>query len=562
MGAHVDVVESRGLFSGQFKPAPWPLVAAAAVAIIAGIVMVFAGAAKSGVTTDEPLHVKRLTAFLTDGLYVLNSEREATRPGDVPDSAYVYGPATALTMHWFNVRAGNELAADPDAKTQKPEVVSWRVKAFIVRHFAVASISLLATLAVFGLGWLLLGSWRWGVVAAGVLAAVPAWTGSAMFNMKDSPVGTGYTVMTFGLVAIVMATRARGRLELLECGLAALSMVPGIALMVGTRPGMWPAALVAVIAMFVIMAIGGALHWQLVATFLAGLAMSYAALWHIYPRVFSQPVMMLRKSVSASTEFPHSLPPGRGYVFHHTFVEWPIFLLLFMVLGTAVAAVLCWKLLSIDPFHSAAFALVGAQAFVMPLAAVAMNANLYHGLRQLLFAFPGQAVLATVGIAAALSAVPTLRGRRLLAGVAIAALAFPMVVQARLFPYQYAYGNVAAELAGAFIGNDYFRSSFHEYVEDVPTTMGTRCLTQPVTGPIEYKSSKDCRNTFGSLKPFWLERWKHARYNPESTHFYLLSRYQVDVPSNCRVIHEVTRHRNFKRVVMSRLSDCTYEPNA
>jgi hypothetical protein len=560
MSESARVVERRSLFSGQFSPAPIPLVAAAAVAIVVGIVMVFAGAAKSGVTTDEPLHVKRLQAFLTDGLYVLNSEREATGPDGVPDSAYVYGPATALTMHWFNVRAGNENAADDEAKVQDPDVVSWRVKAYIVRHFAVASLSMLASLAVFGLGWLLLGSWRWGVVAAGVLAAIPAWTGSAMFNMKDSPVGTGYTVMTFGLVATVMATKARGRLELLECGLAAVSMVPGIALMVGTRPGMWPAALVAVIALFVIMAIGGALHWQLVATLLAGLAMSYAALWHIYPRVFSTPITMLRKSVSASTEFPHSLPPGRGYVVQQTFIEWPIFLLLFMALGTVVAATLCWKLLANDPFHASAFALVGAQAFVMPLAAMVMNANLYHGLRQLLFAFPGQAVLATVGIAAALSAVPTLRGRRLLAGVAIAALAFPMVVQARMFPYQYAYGNVAAELSGAFIGNDYFRSSFREYVDDVPSTMGTRCLTQPVTGRLDYNSAKDCRNVFGSLKPFWLEHWKHARYDPDSQRFYLVSRYQAGVPDNCRVIREVTRHRNLKRVVMSRLSDCVYEP--
>jgi hypothetical protein len=380
--------------------------------------------------------------------------------------------------------------------------------------------------------------------------------------MKDSPVGTGYTVMTFGLVATVMATRARGRLELLECGLAALAMVPGIALMVGTRPGMWPAALVAVIAMLVIMAIGGALHWQLVATLLAGVAMSYSALWLIYPRVFSHPIAMLRTSVSASTEFPHSLPPGRGYIFQNTLIEWPIFLLLFMLVGTAVAATLCWKLLTTDPHHSAAFALVGAQASVMPLAAVVTNANLYHGLRQLLFAFPGQAVLATVGIAAALSMVPTLRGRRLLTSLAIVALALPMVVQTRLFPYQYAYGNVAAELSGAFIGNDYFRSSFREYVDDVPSSMGARCLTQPINGRINYRSAKDCRNVFGSLKPFWLEQWRHARYDPDSRHFYLISRYQVEVPANCRVIREVTRHRNFKRVVMSRLSDCTYEPNA
>src|SRR5689334_21899507 len=147
MSTDLDVVEPRSITSANFKPAPWPLVAAAAVAIIASIVMVFNGAAQSGVTTDEPLHVKRLQAFVTDGLYVLNAERDAAGPGAVPDSAYVYGPATALVMHWFNVQAGNEAPVDKHAKVQKPDVVSWRVKAFIVRHFAVASISMLATLA-------------------------------------------------------------------------------------------------------------------------------------------------------------------------------------------------------------------------------------------------------------------------------------------------------------------------------------------------------------------------------------------------------------------------------
>ena len=66
----------------------------------------------------------------------------------------------------------------------------------------------------------------------------------------------------------------------------------------------------------------------------------------------------------------------------------------------------------------------------------------------------------------------------------------------------------------------------------------------------------------GSLKPFWLERWKHARYDPDSRHFLLIARYQAGVPDNCGVVREVTRYRNIKRVAMSRLLDCTYEPGA
>src|SRR5204862_333443 len=162
-------------------------------------------------------------------------------------------------------------------------------------------------------------------VAAAALVAVPMWTGHAMFNLKDTPVAVGNTVMSAGLVAVAFAAgKAVGRREwlmrLAGCG----AMVPGIVLMVGTRPGMW----------------------------------------------------------------------------------------------SAVAVVLA-------------------------------QAHLYR-LRQLLFAVPAEAVLATLGIASA-SAWAATRGpaTRICVGVVgAAALVLPTMVQARLFPYQYSYTNVAAELAG------------------------------------------------------------------------------------------------------------------
>lgn len=549
--------ESRALFSGAFGPAPWALVAMGLVSVIVGLAMVFIGAEKSGVTTDEPLHVKRLQAFYTDGLYVLNSERMLAKPGTIPNSAYVYGPATARLMHAANVHVRNELEPDPKAKVQKPEVVSWHAKAFVVRHLTIAWISVFATLAVFGLGWMLLGSWRWGVVAAGALMALPSWTGNAMFNMKDSPVGTGYTVMTFALVAMVMSGKREGPVRIALWVASALAMVPGIALMMGTRPGMWPAVVAAVTALLVILAVGRALHWQMVAALFGGLLISFLELRHIYPRIFGHPITMLELSATSSAEFPHSAAPGRGYVFAHTLIEWPIFLMLFMFVGTVVAVALCWKLLFPDAHRSAALAIVGSQAFALPVAAILTDANLYHGLRQLLFAFPAQAVLVTIGIAAVIGVVPTVRGRVVVSVVAILALALPLAVQARLFPYQYSYGNAGAELAGAYISNDYFRSSFREYIDDVPSSMKTRCLHWHATH-LAYKRGHDCRNQWGSIKPFWLDHWGHARLDPDSPHFYLVARYEAGVPDNCKVIKKVTRMRNFSRVTMSTLSDCTY----
>ena len=60
-------------------------------------------------------------------------------------------------------------------------------------------------LAAAGTAWLILGNWRWGVITAGILSATPLWTGHAMFNMKDTPVAAGHTLITFALVLLALA---------------------------------------------------------------------------------------------------------------------------------------------------------------------------------------------------------------------------------------------------------------------------------------------------------------------------------------------------------------------
>jgi hypothetical protein len=140
--------------------------------------------------------------------------------------------------------------------------------------------------------------------------------------------------------------------------------------------------------------------------------------------------------------------------------------------------------------------------------------------------------------------------------MAMAALVLPMIVQARLYPYQYGYGNVAAEALGAEILNDKWRVSFREHVEEIPPTVKAICPHRPENGPMHNVAS-DCRGSWGVLMPPWLAYWHHARYNPDSTTFYLLLASDEDTPPNCTVVHEVTRTRNFTRVVMSQLLRCT-----
>jgi len=547
VSADVDSPAEPRLSVRSFARPPLALLLAAAAVALAGLAMTLVGAGQTGLSGDEFGHVKRLEGFYDDGLFVRNWER-TTPEGVIPPNAYVYAPGTARVMHAFNVMAGNEGAGE----------VSTTAESFIVRHYVVAVMSLVGMLATFGLGWMLLGSWRWAVVAAGVLASIPMWTGHAMFNPKDTPVAVGNTLMTLALAGLVLATGLRGRAALATGALSCGGAILGITLMMGTRPGMWPAVVAAAVAVVVILAVGRRLTWSVPVGLVVSLVGSYAALWKLYPKVFSHPMAMLSASVGQSTQFPHGVAPGRGYIVERTAIEWPVLLLGFLIIGSVVGAAVCVRSMTSAPRRAVVFALVGVQAFALTVAAIVMKANVYDGLRQLLFAVPAQALVAAVGIAAVATVVRGRVSRWVFASLAVAALVLPTIVQARLYPYQYAYGNVVAEWAGAGILNDNWKVSFREYVRDVPPTVKAACPNDPPEGPpINRDNYSDCRGNSKAFQAPWVAYWHHARYDPDSPMFYTLLRAQRPVPPNCRVVDEVDRMRNLERAVMSRLLLCT-----
>jgi hypothetical protein len=542
-----DLVGPRPL-CGSFPQVPWLLLAISFVVVLVGLAMTFVGASQVGVSVDESGQVDRLSAFFDDGLYVRGYERRGVADGDIPANAYVYAPAAERVMHVINEMIGIEQPGEP----------STSAAAFTGRHFSIAAMSVVAVFAVFGLAWLMLGSWRWGVVASAALVAVPMWTGHAMFNPKDTPVGVGYALMTCSIAGLVVAAGWAGRKRLWVVGAGAVGMIFGTALMVGTRPGMWPGVVTAIVIAVSILAGGRALNRWAVAGLAVGLVGSYAALWTLYPRIFSDPVAMMKMSLGQSTAFPHGLAPSRAYVFERTAIEWPLLLLAFLIIGTVVAAWLCVRLLRTDPRRATVFAVVGTQAFALPVAAIISKSNLYDGLRQLLFAVPAQAALATVGIAAVFGFGRTAVWRWSAAAATVLALVLPMIVQARLQPYQYAYGNVVSELLGAPILDDIWKVSFREHIEEIRPDIRAICPnSRPLAGPISDRGM-DCRGRRGVIKPYWLAYWHHARYNPDSPVFYAVLRAnRRPVPPNCTVVHDVTRKRNLKRVIMSQLLRCT-----
>jgi hypothetical protein len=190
-----------------------------ALVVLVGVAMDVLGALRTGISWDEPYHLMRLENFLHHGWFALDWAVPREGSTAVDANTVVYGPVTMLLLHGLAVLTGVE----------EWGAVSSTSTAYDVRHLGVLLIGLVGTAAAAATTRTLLGSWRWGLFTAAALTALPMWTGHLMFNIKDVPVASGYTLMTLALVSMVAPTR--GRRGSRVWGLAA-----GIVLMVGTRP--------------------------------------------------------------------------------------------------------------------------------------------------------------------------------------------------------------------------------------------------------------------------------------------------------------------------------------
>lgn len=527
------------------------LVAIAAIVGAVGIGITAVGSQTGGISTDEPIHVRRLNHYLDSGYYVRNFEINHTPRGQIPTGAYVYAPVTSLIQ--FQVNRVLDYESLPHAHTQP--------RNYAARHAVIATMATAAILAVAAIGWLLLGSWAWGVMAGAMLAAMPLWTGHGMFNVKDTPVATGHTFLTLGLIALALS-RPEAKLRPLVLGGAALT--GGTVLMLGTRPGMWP-SLVASLVVFGIIAVRARSEWtpphfrRVIVTAGIAVAASYGALLAVYPRVFSTPFKTMKLSAFASADYTcrGECPViGRDYALLHLLSDLPLGLLGLSVIGTVAAVVLLLvqrrRSIPLD-----CLALVGTQAFALIAAAVVLHSHLYHGLRQLLFSLPAIAVLAAVGLAVLFTVSKTPLQRRLLAVAGAAALILPTAVQFAMFPYQYTYVNVAAEQTGSFgvpVDNDYYRTSFREYVRTGPRDVKVTCPFLRYGGTPK-RAGVDCRTQgAGTFSAYW--RHLPAPDRPKAGEFYALIHGARPAPPNCEVYRQVRRWRNLESVVISQMFTC------
>lgn len=557
----------RGVLGGA--PPPRVLVVASGVVVLVATALAVLGAVRTGISTDEPIHVMRLRNFFDTGWYALDWDYRGQGPGSDGTNTYVYAPVAMLLLHAWSVVWGVEGWQD----------VSASADAYRVRHLGVVLIGIVGVAAVATAGRLLLRSWRWGLVAAAVLLAVPMWTGHMMVNVKDVPVATGHTLCTVGLILFVRDAPASGVLRVAR----AATLVGGLVLTLGTRPGMWSGltVLFAVAVVGVLWSPSGRRARLSALTELAAAAAAAAtALVLIYPNLFGSPWQSLPRTSETSSNFMSGEAADRLYVPQHLWEETPTLLLGFALAGGLVALVR----LVVPAGHDAAqwvptvrLALVGVQGFAVPVAVVIVGSDLYHGLRQLLFIVPALAVLAAYGMAWSLERAGTVgrraRRRSLVTVVGVAALVLPVADQVMMQPYQTSYVNLATDLLARDQadddrpGDDFWRVSIPELVRDAPLDRLLLCkaTTDEVTmvaypfmngsGVSSTSRNVDCREEqYGPLVPAGLSVVRSQTVADFDAVFINA------LPPNCTRLSGVTRWRHGFEVVVATLARCSIDP--
>lgn len=533
-------------------PPRWLRVLAAA-ATVAGVGLVLVGGWRTGVSWDETYHVMRMRNFLDTGWYLLDGDLLGSEPGPWEEATYVYGPATMGLLHGWVALWGVDGAAGVPASAE----------AYAVRHLGVGLIALAGVAATAGIARVVLRSWPWALVAAGVLLTIPVWTGHAMFNVKDVPVATGFTLVTLGLALLV----TDGTRPVLRQSGAVATLVAGVVLAVGTRPGIWAGLALSIgVAGLVLLA---RREWGRVALGVAALAVAYVVLLGLYPAAFATPVEALVGGALESSRYGGAT----GYWWYlplFVLVEMPT---LYLLLGLGASVAVVSRLAGARTAATVGGArlvvvLVLLQCYALPLLAIARQSNVYTGVRQMLFAAPAMAVLVTIGIALLLARRErwgSVVARLVPVGVAVAMLS-PLLAQLQLFPYSYAYSSVPANLAAPVVADrtdhrvptDYWRTSVRELAPSIPVGGWVTCSPSTVDGrAVRYsrESHENCAtDPVGPLAPY--DDLRSGTWDAAPTRMLAVVTDADEVARNCSRTADVRRRLYWREVTMGYVAAC------
>lgn len=430
--------------------------------LIGNIFLIFQGSQRIGISVDEPTHVINTQRFLETGKY----------------SSAVYGPATGLFLHLFSTLIGVENWG----------TLLFTEDAYYARHLGLAIISILGIISTFLITQNLFHSFWISFYSVIFLTSIPLWTGHSMFNIKDIPVATGFTLFTLGLVILLNSKLT----FLFRVFFAILSIFLGIYLAIGTRPGIWPVfAFMIILLIFLILLYlkklikNNLYYFSVLFSLFSGLVITFNYFFN------DNSTKNILASVRRSTSFPWynstlvngvDVPAGssRAYILNFLITQIPIYILILFLLG------LFLSLKSIQHFSrnneyvlkKLSIFFVLTQAFVIPFGIIIFNFNIYNGIRQILFILPPISIISAIGFVFLLRLVNSKKSLLIsFLSISLIYILSLFLTQLRLFPFNYVFYNSSVSIKP--IDNrwetDYWITSYREAITKMPALAPIFC---------------------------------------------------------------------------------------
>ena len=464
--------------------------------------------------------------------------------------------------------------------------VASTASAYAGRHVASGLMALVGVGAVVMIIRLTVRSWPWALFAGAVLGSLPLWVGHGMFNIKDTPVASGYTLATAGIVALATLSNAPSRRTRL--GIAWVAIIAGTVLAAGTRAASGVAIAAGVVALVIAMLVAPRpaeadaawSRWRPSMRVLlhgtGAMVASYVILLLIYPNVYRNPVLLAYEALYVSAKFPFPETVMTNGEWMTQPVSWSYLPLWFgaqmplLVLAGSLVFVAWWVMKAVVSYRGRQSAVAGAlvlasvpvlvQAFALPLGAALAQSNIYNGTRQFMFVVPALAVLATYGVIVVARAVGPDAKRRVLRSAMWSAVALgvvaPLVAQLFLFPYSYAYYNLPTSIAGVDgrWPTDYWRQSARELTQRLPLEGVESCAYE------QYRKDElfSCLQE-SPFRPYVGERGEQAAVVPDDpTKYWYLRENQgwVDLPAGCEPFDAITRPLYFSTITIAQIARC------
>jgi hypothetical protein len=408
-----------------------------------------------------------------------------------------------------------------------------------------------------------------------ILLSIPELVGHSMFNQKDVAVAVGITITTYSLYLLSLEKR----IYFYFFGII------GMVLSLGSRPGIWILIVFLIFGYLLLVVIYKRTWLELLKNLLMNMVVavfSITILQIIYPKLYTDKIILLKNSLTNSQTYwayHETLTNGRieKYPLSNKYVpDWIVtelpfgLLILFVFASIFLIYFLFSKVFSKQEFSSSTLIfLLMIQSYSLPIYIILFNANLYSGLRHILFIFPSIGLLIAVAIIRVEPFIKSKNLKEIFGAGLILYLFFVNIEQWKLHPYSYVYVSEIRTLKK--VNNnwptDYWRLSYRELVPKVGADGLAVCnpfllvAGQHAGGILTgWPDSRDnnCKDDL-RFNPFidTLGTDSYLRLESDREFYYIRSNeFGYNIPNNCVRVDEVKRKLRDRKLMLSYVAIC------